>query len=40
MRLRIRLDVAGLIIGIALGCLILHADSLLAWLSRAAVAIA
>ena len=42
MRIHIRLDamVAGLTIGIALGYLILHAGSLIAWLSRAAVAVA
>jgi hypothetical protein len=42
MRIRIRLDLAivtGLTIGIALGYLILHADSLGAWLSRASVAV-
>ena len=42
LEIHIRLDlmVAGLSIGIALGYLILHADGLIAWLSRAAVAIA
>jgi hypothetical protein len=37
----IRLDAIfpGLAIGIALGYFILHADSLVAWLSRAAVAL-
>jgi hypothetical protein len=38
----IRLDamVAGLAIGVTLGYLILHADSVIAWLSRAAAAVA